>query len=415
LDGEDLIAIARTKHKEFLAQYEQALDVATIEDSIIEVEIARPEVPPRRLPQTLQLKQLWQTSSEQVQRPGNILALPDAAALLRTLVLDDGQAIVELNSGGGIVARHELPPHDERVGGFLRSWGDSTGQRWYLASGVGWQQIYVFDSEWQPVLNFPDQRHSGIGDVLFADLNNSGPPTLYVGYWGGLGVQAGTLDGRQLWINRKLDHVLQVGVGPAAPLGQPTTPAQPPTPQPTTWCTSTRGTLMQLGIDGKPLQERYVTGQSLMYFAASLSGQNYCGLSIDRPGQYTAVGFDASGQVAWEYPLPPGEYLEQIPRVQSVRLPQGNLGWLIAAANGSLHWLSSAGKLIDRFDTGEILTGVAMYATDKQTKLLVSTAENLTVWQLSSPVVVAEKPTGKPAQQPTDEARDAKSEKPEAP
>ncbi len=373
VDGEDLAAVARRQHATYLAKYEQALDAAEIKDSIVEVELAKPEVSPRQLPKNLVLEQLWKSSPETIERPGQVLVVKEAQGDdFHLLVFDGGGAIVELDSVGKLVGRHELPEHDETKNGFLRSASDGEGGRWTLASGVGWQQVYVFDEQWNQVVSFPDEPHSGIGDVLFDDLTNSGTPVMYVGYWGGLGVQGGTLDGRRLWSNRRLDHVLQVGVGPTLAGGESTI-----------WCTSTRGTLTQLSTSGKSMLERYVNGQALMHFASQPDHQNQCGLAVDKVGQYRAVGFDQSDTSQWEYPLPPGEYVEQVPRVLSVRLPNGDAGWLVIAANGSLHWLDLTGQLIDRFEYGEVLTGVATGTLKDQSLLFVSTTEQLTAWQVS--------------------------------
>ncbi len=414
VDGEDLAANERDKHAEYMAMYEKALETAEITDSIVEVEIARPEVTPRKLPKKMGFKKLWQTTAEQLQQPGDVqIVAGSEEGDFRLLVLDEGKSIVELDPTGKTVGRHELPTHDEQAGGFLRSWSNEKGERWTLASGVGWQQIYVFDKNWEQILAFPDEKHSGIGDVLFTDLTGSGTPVMHVGYWGGLGVQGGTLDGRRLWSNRKLNHVLQIGTGPTLANGKPSA-----------WCTSTRGTLMQLGANGRTLQERYVLGQSLMYFASQANGasqpgdESHCGLSIGKVGQYTAVGFDSLGKVAWEYPLPAGEYGEQLPRIQTGQLGSHPV-WFVAAANGSLHCLSTTGKLVDRFDVGEIMTGVATRSLGEETLLLVSTAENLTAWQVSSPP--APKPPAKPKpkkklkESAEAEAKEPKSAKPEEP
>ena len=401
VDGEDLVAADRAKHAEYTVMYEKALESATINDSILEVEIARPEVAPRQLPKKVQLKQLWQTSTEQLLRPGDVQIVADKKAeSFRLLVLDAGEAIVEIDTAGKTVGRHELPAHEEQAGGFLRTWENDKGERWTLASGVGWQKVHVFDKKWETILSFPDERHSGIGDVLFTDLTGSGTPVMHVGYWGGLGVQGGTLDGRRLWSNRQLNHVLQVGSGPSLPANKQaaTSGGQ------TAWCTSTRGTLLQIGADGKAIQERYILGQSLMYFASDSTGENHCGLSIGKVGQYTAVGFDTLGAVAWEHPLPPGEYVEQVPRIQSISLGGDNL-WLIAAANGSLLCLSETGELIDQFDVGEILTGVAFGTSGEETLLFVATAKNLTAWQVNPLPEPQTPPPAKKEQPPKQEAK----------
>jgi len=146
-----------------------------------------------------------------------------------------------------------------------------------------------------------------------------------------------------------------------------------------------------------------------MYFASQPNGETHCGLSIGKVGQYTAVGFDQSDSPTWKYSLPPGEYIEQLPRVQSVQLPSGegsegegakSTAWLIAAANGSLHWLNEEGELIDRFDYGEILTGVVVGSVGNQSLLFVSTAENLTAWQVTVPPQPPQKKPAPPASEP---------------
>jgi len=368
VDGEDLAANAIAKHEQQLLEYEQALEAATIKNSLVGVDVARPEIPPRRLPEHLQVEPLWQSSTEQLKRPGDVLAIAGAAdEEASILVLDGGVEIVALNVAGEILGRHRLPEHSEQQNGFLRSAVDGDGNRWFLASGVGWQQVFLFNQQWEQTLSFPDEAHSGIGDVLLADVAGKGTPNMYVGYWGGLGVQGGTLDGRRLWSNRRLDHVLQVAQGPSdSGQGQ------------------VRGTVMQLSADGKPAKELYVAGHSLM--AVSVAGEEssarFCGLAIAEFGQYSVVGFDREGAVQWEYELPRGEYSRQVPRIQPVQLAENKSAWLVAAAEGSLHWLSPTGELIDKFHYGEPLTGVATSYEGESATLWIATDKNLTAWKL---------------------------------
>ncbi len=372
VDGEDLAANAMAEHKRQLLEHEQVLDAATIKNSIVSVDVARPEIPPRRLPEHLQVEQLWQSTTEQLKQPGDVLAFDEGKASV--LVLDSGAEIVVLDAAGTLLGRHTLPEHPERRNGFLRTAVDSDGQRWVLASGVGWQQVFLFNQQWEPTLSFPDEAHSGIGDVLLADVAGSGTPIMHVGYWGGLGVQGGTLDGRRLWSNRRLNHVLQVAAGPTvSEKGQ-------------VWCTSNRGTVMQLSADGKSVKELYVAGHSLMAIAVAETEEespaSFCGLSATGVGQYSVVGFDLEGSVQWEYELPQGEYTQQVPRIQPVQLAEENNAWLVAAANGSLHWFSPTGELIDQFHYGQPLTGVAVSSTEETTTLWVATDENLTAWKI---------------------------------
>lgn len=206
-----------------------------------------------------------------------------------------------------------------------------------------------------------------------------------------------------------MNHVLQIGPGPTTADGQRTN-----------WCTSTRGTLTLLGADGKLLQELYVSGQALMYFASQpedtppSDNSKHCGLAVGAAGQYTAVGFEDTGEPSWEYPLPVGEYVEPLPRLQSVRLPNGDQAWLVVAANGSLHWLSKTGELIAKFEYGDILTGVVMQTVGDQTMLLVSTAKQLTAWEVKSASAPPQLPTEEEAVEEETAPETSNAESPES-
>jgi len=378
VDGQDLAANAFDEHRQQIAKHKQALEAATIKDSVVEVEVARPEVPAQQLPENLQLEQVWQSTTETLKRPGGLLSLPNSDNTSgHLLVLESGNEIVELKKDGTEVGRHPLPEHEEQANGFLRSATDGEGRRWVLASGVGWQEVYVWDDQWQPVLTFPDERHSGIGDVMLADLDGSGKPIMYIGFWGGLGVHGGSLDGRRLWANRRLNHVLQITAGP-----------ENEEKQRMALCTSTRGTVMKLTSEGKPSEEFDVAGRSLMYIAADQavdeSSPQYCGLAVGRIGQYSAIGFDAAGKVLWNYDLPAGEYEHQFSRIQSVRFPGSPIRWQIAAADGSIHWLTGTGELVDQFKVGETLTGLTISQNDETTLIWVATNNQLTAWTINA-------------------------------
>ncbi len=152
VDGKDLAAAAIARHEEQLKEYERTLDAATIKDSRVEIKVSRPEVPPQKLPEHLQLEQVWQSSPEELKQPGDVLAIEGE---LRILVLDAGSEIVEMDPTGKVLGRHALPEHPEQRNGFLRTALDGEGLRWYLASGVGWQQVFVLIRIGSPSFLFP--------------------------------------------------------------------------------------------------------------------------------------------------------------------------------------------------------------------------------------------------------------------
>lgn len=389
LAGEDIAAQAVAQYARLVERYEQDLKAAELNGSLLDAEVVRPEGPPRKMPQQFDLEQLWQSSAEVLSQPGDIQLFESPAdSTPRLLVLDAGQTIVELSPEGDVIARHDLPEHQMRADGFLRVATDGDGRNWFAASGIGWQQVYVYNDQWQSVLVFPEEPHAGIGDVLFADLAGGNAPLLYVGYWGGLGIHGGTLDGRRVWANRRLDHVLQIAAGP---LGEDD--------KPQAWCTSMRGTVTRLAPNGQFAGEMSVVGQTLTHVGpvpAEDSGlTGYCGLAVDGSGQSFAVGFDAEGEVAWRYKLPAGDYLRQVPPIHIAHLPGHGTCWLIVAADGSLHWLNDEGGLIDRCDYGSPLTGIASGVYDGAPWLWIASENDLTAWQVheKTPEPYTETPT----------------------
>lgn len=363
-DDEKVLA----EHKKIVEQYEQALDSATIKDSILEVEIIEPEVPARKLPENFMAKELWQLNNKDISKPGHITLAGE-----QLLILDGNSAIVCLNAETGeIMNRLPLPAEQEQGPGFLRTLPDKSNKDWILASGSGWQQVYLFDPTGELILKFPEERHSGIGDVQITKIAEDDKPTMFVGYWGGLGIQGIASAGRRLWANRTLDHVIQLSPGPKDAAGNPTF-----------WATSLRGTVMQFSSQGRTLNELYVSGQALMNVTFNSNQDSHAGLAVKDVGQYQAVGFNAEGKVLWEHALPEGEYTTQVPRVLQVPVEGGGTGWLVVASNGSIHYLDSEGELLDRFNYGEILNGIALVEENDRILLYLSSDQGLTAWALS--------------------------------
>jgi hypothetical protein len=176
-----------------------------------------------------------------------------------------------------------------------------------------------------------------------------------------------------LWVNRHLDHVLQVAAGPTVD-----------SKNQSLWCTSTRGTVFELTADGKSNKEIVVVGHTMISVElAALGESTHCGLSLTEPGKYAVVAFDDEGQVAWRYELPVGEYPGAIPNIHRINLTDQENCHLVAGADGSLHFLSAKGELIDRFNYGKAIMGLATLSTDDGSFLWVSAGDRLTAWQIA--------------------------------
>jgi hypothetical protein len=191
-----------------------------------------------------------------------------------------------------------------------------------------------------------------------------------------VGAQGVALDGRRLWSNRALEYVLRVAVTDADAGGRRFL-----------LCTNGRGTLIPLDASGQPGQEIRLANRPLHTVVAGGTeggASQYCGLSSEQDGATTAVGLALTGEERWRYPLPVGIHTQPVEIVSAGRvLAEGPGQWLLAGPDGSVHLLGFDGKLIDRFNTGKLLTGLGTAEIEGQPALLVVHPDGITAWRVA--------------------------------
>jgi cytochrome c biogenesis protein CcmG/thiol:disulfide interchange protein DsbE len=343
-----------------------------------EIPIPATQIAAASPPRTLKLKPLWKATD--VKTPGNVLVVPRAGGTPQIFVISDWRSVVEIGSDGRLVASRALDLPPTEVVSFLRT-VEINGRRWYAASTGGMQQVHVYDENWKPLCHFPtdaaENKHAGISDTLLADLNGDGTPLLLVGYWGPAGVQGVSLEGKRLWANRSIENVFRLAVSDKDAAGKRTV-----------LCLNSRGTIVALDGEGTRKEEIAVGArlvQSLV--GADLAGNGklfYCGLTAKQLGVYVALGIDLRGKELWSYDLPPGQPgvpIEQIIPGQVTTAPPGQ--WLLPAADGSIHILTAEGRLLDQFNYGAVLCGLATTQIAGKPVLLVATAQGLEALEVS--------------------------------
>ncbi|MHC4399875.1 MAG: TlpA family protein disulfide reductase [Planctomycetota bacterium] len=346
------------------------------------------EVAERSLPESLNVTQLW--SCTELTLPGNILVAPRQDGPPRLLVVDGGTSVAEIGIKGAVTAMHPLALPEEQFVAFLRTAAGADGRRYFLGSATGAQQCYLFDEAFKLLVAYPEDAlknpHDGIADVQFTDLDGDGTPELGVGYWGVIGVQGASLEGKRVWYNRSLAIVQRLAaVGPDAQGQQELL------------CTHRTGSLVFINAKGERAREVTVPDFAVQWIvSADLDGDGkpeLCGLAPTEAGQFVALGLSPSGEVLWHYPLPHGLHQYPIEAVQSGRLLGDGPGqWILAAADGSIHVLAADGTPIDRFQYGALLTGIATAEWDGKRVLLVSsvdpvdpTVNTVDAWQVEPP------------------------------
>ena len=346
----------------------------------VEMEVPHAEIAAKSDPRTLSLRRLW--TCKDLKRPGNILVLDADGKTPRILVFDGAQAVVQVDAKGKVVKRYPIQQHEGEIIAELRTATDKTGRRWFAASGSGAQQVHLFDGDFKFLLSYPadaqENPETGIADFQLADLDGDGSLNMLVSYWSrisALGIQRVTLQGQRTAVNRTVGTAYRMALLKPDEHGARNILA-----------TNERGILTLLTPTLTTIREISVPRQNVqLIVAADLKGDgklSFCGLA---PNDKTiqVLGLGDQGEQLWTYPIALGMQEYPIEPVTTGQLlPEGPKQWLVAACDGSIHFLSADGKPLDHFNYGSALTGLAAARIDGKPLLLVATPEGLEGWEV---------------------------------
>ncbi len=342
-----------------------------------------PRIVPRSEPKHHHLEPLWTNSD--VKEPGNILVLPkDSGGWPRVYVISEGRRALQVGSDGKVVSEVSLSDREDSPIHFLRWAVDGTGNLLFAGWASPGLEVTVFDGLWKPILVFPpnarENPHPGIGDARFADLDRDGNLELVVGYWNVVGVQYVSLEGKRIWSNRSLTDALRLVVYDDEKEARTEI-----------WAMDTRGgvggAVARLDREGRRVGQIAFRDRIVVWlYGADLDPDgctDVCLLTLDARGTLAAVGVDGNGEVLWEYQIPPGLHLRAVEPVTHGQItPNPPAQWIIAAADGSFHWLSKEGSLLDSFAYGKEICGLAVVSGLEFPVLLVSTPDGVEAWQI---------------------------------
>ena len=338
-----------------------------------EVKIAQ-----RSEPTAFRLAPLWKSAD--VKNPGNIFVVAGKTGPERLLVIENATAVAEVGLDGKLITTHGLNLAPSEIVGSLSTAVGADGRRYFVAFLVSQQRCHVFDENWNLVAHYPEDAlknpHSGIADVRLGDLDGDGKLKLYVSYWDVVGVQAVSLDGNRLWKNRSA--VSDVG---CIAIGGPDAKGRRDL-----FCTTNSGVVV-LDAQGSRRGEIHVRNRLFNWIANSdLRGDGeplWCGLAAVKAGDNIAVGFSPGGDELWNYPLPAGIQQQPIEPIISGRLTRNGPGqWLLPGPDGSIHVVSADGKLLDKFNYGSMLQGMATVEINGQSVLVVASPKGLEAWKV---------------------------------
>jgi thiol-disulfide isomerase/thioredoxin len=342
----------------------------------------RAEILPRSEPASLRLTPLWNCT--ELAQPGNILVVERAEGPPRILVLEQASSIAEIAPAGNVVSLRPLgAPQNEPVM-VLRTAVGEDGARLFAGSATGALRAHLWDDDFKLRFSFPpdatENRHPGIADVRLADLDGDGTLEMALSYFGEVGVQGVSLEGKRVWANRSVVGSLRIAVLAPDDQGKAGLLCME----------SPEGMAERLVIldgQGERQGEVIVPNRAFVWIeAADLDGDGrpeLCGFCPSQQMHLDAVGFDLDGKELWSHPMPRGMHQHQVEAITPGRLLADQPGqWLLAGADGSIRIVDADGKLIDSFAYGATLTGLATASWDGKQVLLVATTNGVDAWQV---------------------------------
>lgn len=323
----------------------------------------------RSEPTNLKLTKLW--SAAEVKNPGNVLVVEQVGGTPKIFTIDGSRTVVELDAEGKVVAKHELDLPQTSIITYLRTAIDKQGKRYYAASAFGQPQAHVFDENWKRMFSFPkpeDAPDAQLTNVVMDDLAGDGTPELGIGYFGQIGLQGVSLAGNRLWSQRNFEYVQPWAVTEPSEDGKRRL-----------LCTHQKGSILLFNQDGEAVQDLSVPGRLIGIVAgADLEGSgksNYCALGYSLEQNNAAMGIALDGRELWLYDLPDGAPGRPVEMVSAADVAgDGVKEWLIAAPDSSVHILKADGTVVDKFNHGAALCGLAGAKLGDKQVLLISSA-----------------------------------------
>ena len=221
LAGKDVYPVWFQLYDQQQRRFQEAVEAAAqgkppLQPGVREIAIPQVKIAPHSDPKHLKLTSLWKCHD--LKQPGNILVVPRFGGSPRLAIIDSWKSIAEMGLNGKLLAPHTFNLQKEEAICNLRTAVGGNGKRLFVAFANGQQRAHLFDENWNLLASYPadalENRHSGIADVQLADLEGDGSLRLYVGYYGVVGLQAASLEGKRLFSNRLLNNV-HMAVGPA--------------------------------------------------------------------------------------------------------------------------------------------------------------------------------------------------------
>ncbi len=369
-------------YRERVAEFERRMMEPSPEVPTVSEDPPRSRTAQASKPRHVELRRRWHLPAQN-SHLGNLVVVPDEENGWLIWVLTDWNRMVAVDPQGNLLAREDLPGGEGKesaspgVFSYVFSAADKEGNRFFVLGAVGAKHVQVFDQQWNLVCSYPPtEEHPGTLDTKLADLDGDGKLELVVSYLDVVGVHGADLKGKRLWSNRSFDNGFWL---------EPTLPDKQ----------GRRGVLVchsqgSVGVlDHQGQTADQWNYQGLMFhhvLCRDLDGDGraeYAGLALGgQLGENLLVGIAPGGTVLWRYQLPSGPPMPTTVPLHAGRLVGRQPHWIAVGVDSSLHFVSAQGKLLDRFNYGKPIQGVAVVPTKPHPLLVVASPEGLSGYEV---------------------------------
>ena len=183
-----------------------------------------------------------------------------------------------------------------------------------------------------------------------------------------------TFAGERRWTNKSVTNVFCLGVTEPNKDGKRELLAS-----------DLRGMLVPITSEGKDRTPLVVPGRvlrwSLITAIAGVGQSDYGCIAASKLGVESVVSIPPTGALLWEYNLPvgaqPNAALEML---VTGRLVGNKNWWIVAGADGSIHFIDSEGHFVDRFNVGAAISGLTVATIEGRGALVVATEKGIDAW-----------------------------------
>jgi hypothetical protein len=188
-----------------------------------------------------------------------------------------------------------------------------------------------------------------------------------VGYLGVNGVHLVALDGNRVWRNPSVEDVSRIAV-----VGRSSGSASTRQILAATY----GGRVTPIDAGGMDAA-KWQPDAGAIHHLLTADGQ-LGAVAATRQGGFVAAGIKPDGTSLWEHALPIGRAIRPIEPLAWGQLTGDRPHWIVASADASIHFISPDGKLIDQFNYGAQLGGIAIIRdTDGRDLLLISSDDGI--------------------------------------